>query len=107
MSETKNETSTKKRPYVSTEAAEITKRFFLAIDTLRMQKKIHSILQFTKKYNINRWNLYTIKDNPDVAALKVEYIYYLCRDYNVSLDWIFYGTGDFYNISAIVNRKKL
>ena len=92
---------------MSPEAAEITKRFFLAINTLRMQGKMHSILQFTKKYNINRWNLYTIKDNPEVAALKTEYIYYLCRDYNVSLNWIFYGTGDFYDMSAIVNRKKL
>lgn len=95
------QTNNAKRPYVSPEGAEIAKRFFLALDALKMQGKMHGILQFTKKHNINRWNLYTVKDNPERVALKPEYIYYMCKDYNVSLNWIFFGTGDFYDMSCL------
>lgn len=92
------------RPFVSKDGIEINKRFFLALDILKMQRKIHGIKSFTDKHNINRWNLYTVKKNPDKAALKPEYILYLCRDYNVSLKWIFFGEGDFYNISEILKK---
>lgn len=93
------------RPFVSNEGIEITKRFFSAIDILKMQGKIHGLKVFTDKHNINRWNLYTIKNNPDKALLKPEYILYLCRDYNVSLDWIFYGDGDFYEVEKLLKSK--
>lgn len=93
------------RPFVSNDGIEITKRFFSAIDILKMQGKIHGLKVFTDKHNINRWNLYTIKKNPDKALLKPEYILYLCRDYNVSLDWIFYGEGDFYEVEKLLKSK--
>lgn len=93
------------RPFVSAEGIEITKRFFTAIDILKMQGKIHGLKVFTDRHNINRWNLYTIKNNPDKALLKPEYILYLCRDYQVSLDWIFYGDGDFYEVEKLLKRK--
>ena len=94
------------RPFVSKEGIAISKRFFMAVDTLKLQGKLHGLLVFTNKHNINRWNLYTVKNNPEKATLKPEYIYYLCSDYNVSLEWIFYGTGDFYNIPRRIRRTK-
>lgn len=78
------------------EGVEITSRFFLALETLKNEKKIRGIQTFTRAHNINRWNLITVKNNPEKAALKVEYIYYLCKDYHISPHWIIFGTGNFY-----------
>lgn len=78
------------------EGIEITNRFFLALETLRNEKKIRGMQTFTRAHNINRWNLVTVRDNPERSALKPEYIYYLCKDYHISPEWIILGTGEFY-----------
>lgn len=79
------------------EGIEITKRFFLALDTLKNERKIRGIQTFTRAHGINRWNLITVRNTPDRAALKVEYIHYLCKDYHISTHWIIFGTGNFYS----------
>lgn len=79
---------------ISKEGVDVTKRFFEAIDILKAQKKIRGLQTFTRKYNINRWNLHTIKSNPDKCVLKPEWIVYLVRDYNISARWILLGTGN-------------
>ena len=50
-----------RRPFVSQEGVEITKRFFQAMDILKMQNKLHGIKVFTDKHNINRWNYGTFE----------------------------------------------
>lgn len=75
----------------SPEATEINKRFFLAIDYLVDIKKIRGLNTFTKIHNLNYWNLYTIKKEPERRVLKVEYIAFLAKDFNISLEFILFG----------------
>lgn len=82
---------------VSPEAIAITKRFFLAIDILILQKKLRGMNSFAKKYNINYWNLYTLRKEPERRILKVEYIAYLVKDYEISPWYILFGTGGITN----------
>lgn len=81
---------------VSAEGVEINKRFFRAIEILIAGDRMRGLNTFTRAHNINRWNLITVRDSPANSFLKPEWIYFLCKDYNISLDWIFFGTGNFY-----------
>lgn len=78
---------------VSPEAVAITKRFFLAIDVLILQKKLRGLNSFAKKYNINYWNLSTLRKEPDRRMLKVEYVAYIVKDFGVSPDYLLFGIG--------------
>lgn len=80
------------------EATAITKRFFFAIEYLVIQKKLRGLGTFAKKYNINYWNLYTLRKEPERRILKVEYIAYLVKDYEISPWYILFGTGSITNI---------
>nr|DAI47225.1 MAG TPA: hypothetical protein [Caudoviricetes sp.]DAR63501.1 MAG TPA: hypothetical protein [Caudoviricetes sp.]DAX37892.1 MAG TPA: hypothetical protein [Caudoviricetes sp.] len=75
----------------SPEATEINKRFFLVIDYLVKKKIIRGLNTFTKMHNINYWNLCTVKNEPERRVLKVEYIAYLAKDFNISLEYILFG----------------
>lgn len=75
----------------SSDATEINKRFFLAIDYLVDIKEIRGLNTFTKMHNINYWNLCTVKKEPERRVLKVEYIAYLAKDFNISLEYILFG----------------
>jgi hypothetical protein len=77
----------------SPEATEINKRFFLVIDYLVDIKKIRGLNTFTKMHNINYWNLCTVKNEPGRRVLKVEYIAFLAKDFNISLEYILLGNG--------------
>lgn len=81
---------------ISKEGVNVTNRFFEAIDMLKAQKKIRGLQTFTRKYDINRWNLNTVKQNPDKSVLKPEWIVYLVRDYGISSDWILLGKGNMF-----------
>lgn len=85
---------------ISQEGIDITNRFFKAIDILKTNKKIRGLQTFTRAHNFNRWNMVTVRNDPEHGYLKPEWIYHLCKDYGVSLKWIFYGTGTFYNHEA-------
>lgn len=82
---------------ISKEGIAITKRFFEAIDILKAQKKIRGLQTLTREYNINRWNLITVKKEPEIRVLKPEWIVYLVRDYGISANWILLGTGSMFN----------
>lgn len=77
----------------SPEAIAITKRFFLAIDYLIATRKIRGLNTFAKKYNINYWNLRTVRDEPEKRFLKVEYVAYIVGDFNVCPEYILFGYG--------------
>lgn len=76
---------------ISKEGIDITNRFFEAIDMLKAQKKIRGLQTFTRQYDINRWNIITVKQNPEKSVLKPEWIVYLVRDYGISADWVLLG----------------
>lgn len=77
----------------SKDGINITNRFFKAIEELKARKEIRGLGTFTNRYNINRWNLITVRDNPESSMLKPEYIAYLIEGYNVSAEWILLGKG--------------
>lgn len=77
----------------SQDGMEITRRFFKAIEELKARKEIRGLGTFTNRYNINRWNLITVRDNPANSNLKPEYLAYLTEGYNVSAEWLLLGTG--------------
>lgn len=82
---------------ISPEGIAITKRFFEAIEMLKAQKQIRGLQTFTTKYDINRWNLVTVKQNPESSVLKPELIAILVRDFNISAEWIMLGRGGMFN----------
>lgn len=82
---------------ISKTGTEITERFFNAIDRLTNDGRIRGLQTFTRKHNINRWNLLTVRNNPQNTMLKCEYIAYLCEDFRISPQWIILGKGDFYD----------
>lgn len=69
---------------------EITQRYFLAISTLIEQKKIRGIGTIARECNYNRWNLVTLKNEPN-RMLKPELIAHLIEKYNVSAEWVLLG----------------
>lgn len=85
---------------ISREGIEVTNRFFEALAMLSAQKRMKGMKEFTDRYGINRWNLYTLKAEPSSHVLKPECIVYLIRDYGISAEWLLLGRGGMftYNI---------
>lgn len=81
---------------ISREGIDVTRRFFEAIDMLKMQKTIRGLQTFTAKYNINRWNMNTVKAQPEKSVLKPEWLTYIVRDYNISAEWVLTGKGNMF-----------
>lgn len=76
----------------------ISERFFKAVDALVSRKCIRGLGTLAKKWDVSRFALTWSKNHPDEKRIKVEYIYYISRDYNVSLDWLFFGTGKMFTL---------
>ena len=85
---------------ISPDGVTITKRFFLALDVLITQKRIRGLNTFTTKYDINYWNLCTLRKDPNVRVLKPECLTYLVRDFDVSAEWLLTGKGSMLTITA-------
>lgn len=85
----------------------ITMRFFHTIDVLRQMRKLRGLQTFTKKYNINYWNICTIKKEPGNHSIKVEWLYYLVRDYGVSADYLLTGVGNIMRDETGKSRNKV
>lgn len=75
------------------EAIAITKRFFFAIDFLIVKRELRGLNSFAQKYDINYWNLCTLRKEPERRVLKVEYIAYIVKDFNISVDYLLFGVG--------------
>lgn len=85
---------------ISPEGVAITKRFFLALDTLQMQRKIRGLKTITDKYGLNYWNMSTLRNEPEKRFLKPECLAFLVRDYGISADWLLCGVGQMFQESV-------
>lgn len=72
----------------------IVNRFFFALRLLIQTKKIRGIQTFTNAYNIDRRNFLFVEKNPQSKQFEVEWLSYICRDYNVSPNWLLLGKGE-------------
>lgn len=81
---------------VSKQGAEITSRFFYAIELLKAQKRIKSLRQITTMYDLNYGNTYTMMKKPETYILKPELIARLSSDFGISVEWIIHGKGNIF-----------
>ena len=76
---------------------DICNRFFEAVEELRLQKKIRGTATLARAWGVSLFAMKWSKNHPDEKRIKVEYLYYIARDYNVSLKWLFFGTGSMFD----------
>ncbi len=78
------------------ESVEIIKRFFEALERLKVCGVIRGKKTFTERYGINRWNMNTLEKEPDRDIFQVSWLSYLVRDYMVDPTWLLTGEGSFF-----------
>ena len=71
-------------------------RFFEAVEILRQKKLIRGTGTLARQWGTSLFSMKWAKNHPHEKRIKVEYLYYISRDYNVSLDWLFFGKGDIF-----------
>jgi len=74
----------------------IINRFFAALQALKANKVIRGKQTFTRRYNINRWNMNTLEKNPASDSFQVAWLTYLINDYGVSAEWLLTGKGEIF-----------
>lgn len=78
----------------------ITNRFFMCVDLLKDSGRMPGGLkEFCERHEVNRSALSIVRYNPETASLKVEYVKWLCDDYNVNVNYIMFGRGKVINPS--------
>lgn len=77
---------------------DINSRFFQAVDYLVETRQIKGLKTLSDKWGVSRFSLTWSKNHPEEKRLKLEYIYYIVRDYNISLNWLFLGEGNMTSI---------
>jgi hypothetical protein len=75
------------------EAIAITLRFKEALDYVRRIEGRGTVSEFGRKNGININQLSSTLSNPDKRILPPYWIAALCRDYEISPDWILTGRG--------------
>ena len=80
----------------SEDMQDITRRFFLALERLKLDKAIRGKKTFTVRLGINRWNLNNIARDPASGRVPASWLSYLVIGYGVSADWLLTGRGDVY-----------
>lgn len=79
---------------ISEDGVMITKRFFEAIELLKRQKTIRGLGTFTRNRGVNKWNLITVRKQPECSVLKPELLAWLVLDYGISAEWLLTGKGE-------------
>ncbi len=74
----------------------ISKRFFKALAEIIARKELRGIQTFTNLYEIDKRNLYKVKNDPEHFTLNYSWIYYLVNDFGVSAEWLITGKGEIF-----------
>ena len=85
------------------ECLDITRRFFVALDLIKEQKRIRGLKTFATRYGVNYWDFNTWKKSK--PRIRQEWLTYLVRDYDVSALWLITGEGPVFT-KEIVPREK-
>lgn len=89
------------------ESAEITQRFFEALDKLIQLKVIRGKKTFTERYGINRWNLNALKNGKSSqTSVQLDWLTFIVRDYGISARWILTGEGEMFAHKAANKENK-
>ena len=80
----------------TTDSQLIVRRFFEALQRLKADRKIRGKQTFTRKHEINRWNMNTLEKDPSRDIFQAAWLTYLVEDYGVSPQWLLTGRGNFY-----------
>lgn len=80
----------------TTDSQLIVRRFFEALQRLKADRKIRGKQTFTRKHEINRWNMNTLEKDPSRDIFQAAWLTYLVEDYGVSPQWLLTGCGNFY-----------
>lgn len=72
-------------------------RFFDALRRLKEEGRIRGKQTFTRRYDINRWNMNSLEKDPSRDIFQPAWLTYLVEDYGVSPYWLLTGKGDFYS----------
>ncbi len=83
------------------DSQKILERFFQAVDILIQVKAIRGINTFTTKYNIDRRNFLGNKKDLSRQFFQPAWLYYLNRDYGVSLEWLINDVGKVFEPNSI------
>jgi hypothetical protein len=78
---------------IDDDTIQISKRFYAALDALKVRGDLTGVKTFTDKYGINRWNLIETRNNPEKQSVRMVWIAHLARDYGVSSHWVLTGQG--------------
>ena len=78
---------------INEQGTAITVRFFHTLDVLKQKRKIRGLQTFTRAYNLNYWNMSTLKNSPSEHPLRPEWLSYLVTDFGVSAEYLLTGVG--------------
>ncbi len=78
----------------NSESEAIVRRFFEALALLKRARIIRGEQTFTRRYGINRRNLYLLKKEPSRDIFQVSWLARLVEDYGVSSEWLLLGSGE-------------
>ncbi len=77
----------------TTDSQRIVLRFFAALETLIARGDLRGKQTFTRRYEINRWNLLTLQKEPHRDIFQPAWLTYLVNDFGVSALWLLTGKG--------------
>lgn len=77
----------------TTDSQKIVARFFAALQYLKETKTIRGKQTFTRRYNINRWNLLTLEKDNSRDIFQPAWLAYLVQDFGISSEWLLTGRG--------------
>lgn len=81
---------------------DICNRFFEAVEILKRERLIRGTATLARLWGTSVFSMKWSKNHPDEKRIKVEYLYYIARDFNVSLDWLFFGRGDIFKSGGAI-----
>lgn len=74
---------------------DIQQRFFDVVQELADEKRLPGgVSGYCGAYGFDRRHYYTQKNNPNKGYFEVAWILPLIKHFNISSDWLLFGTGD-------------